>query len=75
MAEPLQFDEITALTSADAAASAQAAGMAVVDDDELRLAHPLYGEVILAQLPRLRARVLRLRLADALARRTPRDGP
>ncbi len=35
---------------------------------DLRLAHPLYGEVLAAQLPRVRLRTIRRRLADMVER-------
>ena len=38
---------------------------------EVRLAHPLYGDVVRSQLPVLRARELRLRLAETLQAREP----
>ena len=41
----------------------------VVVGAEMRVAHPLYGEVVRAGVPRLRARALRLRLADVLSAR------
>ena len=37
----------------------------------MRLAHPLYGEVLAAELPVLRSRTLRLRLAEAIQQRQP----
>lgn len=78
LAEPLQIDELAALTSYDALAEVEAAGLIVVAaaPGEVRLAHPLYGEALRASLPVLRGRGLRVRLAEALRKRerlTPED--
>ncbi len=40
-------------------------------DSVIRLSQPLYGEVLRAGLPMLRARTLRLRLAETVAQRSP----
>ena len=76
--EPLRLDEIAGLTSYDALARVEADGLIVVSpgSDDVRLAHPLYGDAIRASLPALRARGLRVRLAETLRRRerlTPED--
>ena len=78
LAEPLQVDEIAGLTSYDALAELEAEGLIVVapGSGEVRLAHPLYGEALRASLPALRARGLRVRLAETLQQReglTPED--
>ena len=75
LGEPLHLDELAALTSYDSVEAAEGVGMAVVAAPpaapDVRLAHPLYGEVVRAELPVLRGRVLRLRLAEAVAAREP----
>ena len=72
LAEPLRLHELAGLTSYDALAEVEAAGLIVVapGSNDVRLAHPLYGEALRASLPALRARGLRVRLAaDAPATR------
>ena len=73
--EPLRLGEVLALTSYEGLEAAEERGMVVVGgpgaDGEVRLAHPLYGEVLAAELSVLRARTLRLRLAEAIQRRRP----
>ena len=72
MGEPLRIGEIAALCDDEALMAAEADGLlAVGADGEVRLAHPLYGEVIRAELPVLRARDMRRRVADTLRRREP----
>jgi DNA-binding CsgD family transcriptional regulator len=78
LVEPLPLDEIAGLTSYDALAEVEAQGLIVVapGSGEVRLAHALYGEALRASLPALRARGLRIRLAEALQKRerlTPED--
>jgi DNA-binding CsgD family transcriptional regulator len=73
--EPLRLQELTTLTESESLMAAEANGMAEVvtraSGDEMRLTHPLYGEVIRRELPVLRARELRLRLAATLQERDP----
>jgi DNA-binding CsgD family transcriptional regulator len=75
LGEPLSLDEVVALTSYDGLAAAEERGMIVVSqaagEAEVRLAHPLYGEVLREGLPVLRGRELRLRLAETIQRRRP----
>ena len=71
VAEPLRVDELGALAELDALVEAEAHGLVVVDGDEARLAHPLYGDAVRAELPVLRARQLRMRAAGALQQRDP----
>ncbi len=78
LVEPLQLDEIAGLTSYDALAAVEAQGLIVVapGSGEVRLGHALYGEALRASLPALRARGLRIRLAETLQKRerlTPED--
>ena len=51
----------------------EARGLVIVElsGDTVRLAHPLYGEVLRRELPRLRARAHRLRVAETLQARAP----
>ncbi|MDA0185301.1 AAA family ATPase, partial [Solirubrobacter phytolaccae] len=71
LGEPLTLDALATLTSEPALLDAEAAGLLALRGFEVGLAHPLYGEVIRTQLPPLRARSLRLRLADALGSDQP----
>ncbi len=78
VAEPLHVGEVAALTDYDALADAESLGLVAVEPREglVRLAHPLYGEVLRNELPVLRARDLRLRAAAAIQQRetsTPGD--
>jgi DNA-binding CsgD family transcriptional regulator/tetratricopeptide (TPR) repeat protein len=70
LGEPLRLSELTRLESLDSLVVAEAEKLITVDetmtDPVLCLAHPLYGEAIRAALPALRARQVRLRLAESL---------
>ena len=69
--EPLGMPLLTELTDVAAVEAAEARGLVEVYPDrrrlEVRLAHPLYGEVQRERMGRLRARRLRGRIAQALA--------
>ncbi len=71
--EPLPVAEIAALTGTEPLMSTEARGLVNVTgsgpDAEARLSHPLYGEVIRASLPTLRAREIRLALARTVQAR------
>ena len=75
LGEPLRLSEIAALADLDILQDLEARGMVTVDpgapDAVVRLAQPLYGEVLRAGLPVLRARALRLTVAETVARRSP----
>ncbi len=76
LGEPLRLSELVALSSYEAVEAAEERGLVALAqpaDGEplLRLAHPLYGDALRADLPRMRARGLRLRLAEALGARDP----
>jgi DNA-binding NarL/FixJ family response regulator len=75
LGEPLRVGELAALTSFEALQSGEERGMLVVagaaDDADVRLAHPLYGDVIRAEMPVLRARAHRVRLARMIREREP----
>ena len=72
LGEPLRLQELARLSSYEALAGSEERGMiAVSGPAEDRLSHPLYGEVITAAMPVLRARRLRLALADEIHRRNP----
>jgi DNA-binding CsgD family transcriptional regulator len=76
LGEPLRLGELSDLCDLDTLQALEVRGMIVVDpgrvDPIVRLAQPLYGEVLRGGLPALRSRALRIQLADTLARRSPR---
>jgi DNA-binding CsgD family transcriptional regulator len=75
LGEPMRLDELTGLTDLTVLEAAEAAGMVSVSAagprTEVRLAHPLYGELLREQLPILRGQQLRRELAETVARREP----
>ena len=75
LGEPMRLDELTGLTDLTVLEAAEAAGMVSVSAagprTEVRLAHPLYGELLREQLPMLRGQQLRRQLAETVARRDP----
>jgi DNA-binding CsgD family transcriptional regulator len=71
LGEPLRLVELTALAGEEPVMAAEATGLVVADTSEVRLAHPLYGEVVRRDMPVLRARLLRLQLAETLQARDP----
>ncbi len=71
LGEPLTPSELAGLASDEALIVAEAHGLVTMAGDEVRLAHPLYGEAVRAVLPPLRARGVRLRLVAGLEGRRP----
>jgi DNA-binding NarL/FixJ family response regulator len=75
LGEPLRVHELEGLTSYEAVEAADERGLIAVagpsGDPGVGLAHPLYGEVMQAEMPLLRARAYRLRLAETIQRRQP----
>jgi hypothetical protein len=73
LGEPLPLSEVLALTGTDPLAATEARGLVIVSgsgpEAEVRLSHPLYGEVIRASLPSLRGREARLGLARTVQAR------
>jgi ATP/maltotriose-dependent transcriptional regulator MalT len=69
LGEPLRVTEMMALVDEGALLDAEARGLLTTAGEDVGLAHPLYGEAVRLRLPPLRARTLRLRLADVLAAR------
>jgi len=74
LGEPLRVAEMVALTGTQPLIGTEARGLVNVTgagpDGEVRLSHPLYGEVIRASLPTLRAREVRLALVDTTQARS-----
>lgn len=73
LGEPLYLAETLALIGSEPLTAAEERGLITLegasDLAEVRLSHPLYGEVIRAALPALRARDTRLRLANTVQAR------
>jgi DNA-binding CsgD family transcriptional regulator len=76
LAEPLSVQELVTLGGVEALAAAESAGLVVVEPDgsAVRLAHPLYGDVVRSRLPLVRGRLLRGRVADVIRDRDPLSG-
>ncbi|HTU32016.1 MAG TPA: LuxR C-terminal-related transcriptional regulator [Solirubrobacteraceae bacterium] len=75
LGEPLRLAEAGELAGLDLLEELERRGMIAIEpgreDSVVRLAQPLYGDVLRAGLPMLRARALQLRLAEAVAGRSP----
>ena len=73
LGEPLRLTELAELTGEQALAAAERRGLISVEAPAgggvVRLAHPLYGEVIRASLPSLRAHSIRVQLARVVQAR------
>ena len=70
LGEPIGLDLTARLCDPDAMESVERSGLVVLQRDgrrsELRLAHPMYGEVLRARTPAIRARSVSRRLAEAV---------
>src|SRR3954447_9145810 len=78
--EPLRLGELAALAGNATMAAVEAHGVLAVDGSgpraEVRLAHPLYADVLRAKVPVVRASTIKYRLAEVLGNRrdsTPAD--
>lgn len=73
LGEPLVVGELAELAGSEPLMAVEARGLIVAVGDrgreQVRLAHPLYGETLRAALPSLRGRELRLALAERLQAR------
>ena len=76
LGEPLRLAEMVELVGIDPLQEAEARGLVTVkppaEGGAVVLAHPVYGDVIDATLPAIRAHGVRLRLAELVGRRRPR---
>jgi DNA-binding NarL/FixJ family response regulator len=74
LGEPLRLHEAAVMTSYDALEVAEERGVIVIAgpsvDADVRVAHPLYGEVTRRELPAVRGRAHRLELAEVVGRRS-----
>ncbi|QDP94585.1 AAA family ATPase [Microlunatus elymi] len=75
LGEPLPPSCVERLADPEALTRLERAGLLQDDQDELRLHHPLYGEVILSQIGVMTRRRLLRRLADALEADRPASRP
>lgn len=77
LGEPLRLEELVSLAGLEAATSMEARGMVSVDGAgqtaTIRLAHPLYGDVVRASMPAIRAAQTRRALADIVQARPGRS--
>ncbi len=71
LGEPLHVGEIIGLTSEDAVLELEEHGLLRATGHSIGLAHPLHGETALSSLLPLRARRMRLALADVVRAREP----
>ncbi|HTR75005.1 MAG TPA: LuxR C-terminal-related transcriptional regulator [Solirubrobacterales bacterium] len=73
LGEPLRLSELVALTRPAALEALEDRGLVAVaaasSDAEVRLAHPLYGAAVIARMPVLRGRELRLALVETVGAR------
>jgi DNA-binding CsgD family transcriptional regulator len=77
LGEPLRLRELVSLAGAETTASVEARGMATVEGmgqaGTIRLAHPLYGDVVRASMPVSRAAQTRRELARTVQKRVDRS--
>jgi DNA-binding CsgD family transcriptional regulator len=76
LADDLQVSEVTTIVDESLLATLETAGLITVslaagEDSHVRVAHPLYAEIISAETPAARGRAHRRRLARLLSARTP----
>lgn len=73
--EPLRLGELEALTEPQLASDLEAAGLILITQEssspEARLAHPIYGDVLRARMPRLRLRLISRSLAEVIEQQAP----
>lgn len=69
--EPLELPILLELSSQRGVDDAVTRGLVVIDDDSVRLAHPMFGEVRRSRAGKVRLRTLRGRVADALGAHGP----
>jgi DNA-binding CsgD family transcriptional regulator len=77
LTQPLELGYLEEVAATGVLESLERAGLVTIGfaDGEVRLAHPLHGEVVRAAMPRLRARKILLAQADRLEAATPLPGP
>jgi DNA-binding CsgD family transcriptional regulator/tetratricopeptide (TPR) repeat protein len=77
LCQPLELTYLETTVPADVLESLERAGLVsiAVADGQVRLAHPLHGEVVRAAMPALRARAILLGQAERLEAASPAPGP
>jgi len=77
LCQPLDLGYLETVASSGVLESLERAGLVTIGvaDGEVRLAHPLQGEVVRAAMPRLRARAILLSEAERLEVMNPGPGP
>jgi DNA-binding CsgD family transcriptional regulator len=75
LTQPLELGHLETIAPAEVLESLERAGLITVTDWEVRLAHPIHGEVVRAAMPRLRTRAILLAEADRLEASRPDPGP
>ncbi len=75
LCEPLELGYLEAAVSSAVLEPLERAGLVTVAAGQMRLTHPLHGEVVRAAMPRLRARAILLAQADRLEALNPAPGP
>jgi DNA-binding CsgD family transcriptional regulator len=75
LCQPLDLSYLETVASTEVLESLERAGLIAVADWEVRLTHPLHGEVVRAGMSRLRARAILLAEAARLEAADPDPGP
>jgi DNA-binding CsgD family transcriptional regulator len=77
LCQPLELGYLEATVPPEVLESLEVAGLVTitVTDNDVRLAHPIYGRVVLAAMPRSRVRSILLAQARRLEAATPAHGP
>ncbi len=74
LTQPLELGHLETIAPSEVLESLERAGLIAVTDWEVRLAHPLHGEVVRAAMPRLRTRAILLAEAERLEASHPDSG-
>jgi len=75
LTQPLELGYLETTAPSEVLESLERAGLIAVTDWEVRVAHPLHGEVVRAAMPRLRTRGILLAEAERLEASRPDPGP
>ena len=75
LCQPLELGYLERVAPSGVLESLERAGLITVADWEVRLAHPLHGEVVRAAMPRSRTRAILLAEAERLEATNPDPGP
>jgi hypothetical protein len=75
LCQPLELGYLETVAPSGVLESLERARLIAVADEEVRLAHPLHGEVVRAAMPRVRVRAILLAEAERLEAASPDPGP